>query len=491
MAKLGVPGFHIDTLSYTDVRLNVLPVVEAPRQPTTNDKKYPLFTFWRTNKNFSVEGEIWVLTRFESNGDATWVQFSGAMGSGLTGLKDDADLIATADVDNTVKLTGANNITVTRTSTSVLTIGLSGNIPPQQQTEVDVSTGGGVNPVVPDANGLVTVSGAVVAGHGSPIETITRAANAWNIEAQIAIAETVPPNSDNVGFCSFDTAAFTVNSDGWVQLIGGGVPAISFLTDEGSPAVVPNGSGEVEVLGGTGIITSGQGGGNTITISSAASTPLQFDCDVGSAVAALNILEVLGGSDVQTTGAANTITIDFTGSAVTTAITCNDGGTANPIAGIVRVFGQSGILNTTCSGNTVTMNVNNFVNATANNWTPVVQGTTVPGVGTYIKQHGVYMRIGRLILFTFDLQWSAHTGTGNMQVAGFPVVFALGNSHYPYYLHTENISLPANTIQVEFDGENATTFGDILAVRSNASAISVSMDTSGTLACYGFYFSDA
>ena len=67
------------------------------------------------------------------------------------------------------------------------------------------------------------------------------------------------------GVASFDSAHFTVAS-GFVTL-SGGVGAENFLTDDGAPAVEPDGSGVVSILGGTGIETSGQGPGTTVTVS--------------------------------------------------------------------------------------------------------------------------------------------------------------------------------------------------------------------------------
>lgn len=63
------------------------------------------------------------------------------------------------------------------------------------------------------------------------------------------------------------------NSSGeavWLELsTGAGDPAIdSITTDEGAPAVEPDGNANVEILGGLGISVTGQGPGNTVTISS-------------------------------------------------------------------------------------------------------------------------------------------------------------------------------------------------------------------------------
>jgi hypothetical protein len=49
-------------------------------------------------------------------------------------------------------------------------------------------------------------------------------------------------------------------------------------------------------------------------------------------------------------------------------------------------------------------------------WTPVAQGNTVAGTGTYSTQNGTFTKIGRAILFRANLVWSTHTGTGTIIV---------------------------------------------------------------------------
>jgi hypothetical protein len=53
-------------------------------------------------------------------------------------------------------------------------------------------------------------------------------------------------------------------------------------------------------------------------------------------------------------------------------------------------------------------------------WTPVIIGTTSAGTGTYTTQVGRYTKIGNRVMFNLFLDWSAHTGTGNMRISGLP-----------------------------------------------------------------------
>lgn len=63
-------------------------------------------------------------------------------------------------------------------------------------------------------------------------------------------------------------------------------------------------------------------------------------------------------------------------------------------------------------------------------FTPTIVGTTTAGAGTYSIQTGTYTKIGRAVIFQIYLEWSAHTGTGNMNVAGLPFTSSsVANTH--------------------------------------------------------------
>ena len=60
-------------------------------------------------------------------------------------------------------------------------------------------------------------------------------------------------------------------------------------------------------------------------------------------------------------------------------------------------------------------------------WTPVVTGSSTSGTGTYTRQTGYYTKVGRLVTAWFDLGWSAHTGTGGLQIS---LPFATNGASY-------------------------------------------------------------
>jgi hypothetical protein len=53
-------------------------------------------------------------------------------------------------------------------------------------------------------------------------------------------------------------------------------------------------------------------------------------------------------------------------------------------------------------------------------WTPAIIGSTTAGTGTYSGRTGTYTKIGRMVYVRAEIEWSAHTGTGNMYINGLP-----------------------------------------------------------------------
>jgi len=56
------------------------------------------------------------------------------------------------------------------------------------------------------------------------------------------------------------------------------------------------------------------------------------------------------------------------------------------------------------------------VNGDIRQFTPVVKGFTIEGVGTYTHQIGWYLRQGIIVDVWFDVKWTAHTGNGFIYV---------------------------------------------------------------------------
>lgn len=131
--------------------------------------------------------------------------------------------------------------------------------------------------------------------------------------------------------------------------------------DVGGP-VGPDGSDNINTLGTAGqILVTGNPGTNTLTWSLDGSVATEYVENSGSAVPALGILNVLGDTGITTTGFGNTITIDVEGEVALSYPT--DSGTAVPAANVLNIFGGTAgrDINTTGSGNTVRVELNNAI----------------------------------------------------------------------------------------------------------------------------------
>ncbi len=119
---------------------------------------------------------------------------------------------------------------------------------------VDASTPPGTNPVVPSGLGVITVTGGQVAAGTTTnvIQTNSLAANTYTIQIQRSQAVGASTIGDN-GVSHFDSAAFDVDANGFVQLNGGGIATTSFdvqaNTAPGTDPVVPTAAGVVTVNG--------------------------------------------------------------------------------------------------------------------------------------------------------------------------------------------------------------------------------------------------
>jgi hypothetical protein len=84
--------------------------------------------------------------------------------------------------------------------------------------------------------------------------------------------------------------------------------------------------------------------------------------------------------------------------------------------GDIEFFGSTGLKFPAVAGAYSTL----FSDYEEGTFTPTIKGTTSAGTGTYTTQTGRYTKIGDRVLFDIVLSWSAHTGTGNMRIAGLP-----------------------------------------------------------------------
>lgn len=108
----------------------------------------------------------------------------------------------------------------------------------------------GTTPIGPDINGIVTFSGAVVAAGTTPVQTSGTGPNTMTLQIQTSQAS-ASSLSTKMGLSSFNSSEFTVDTNGFVSLVGTGASIESIQVDAtggtGVNPVVPNSSGTVQV----------------------------------------------------------------------------------------------------------------------------------------------------------------------------------------------------------------------------------------------------
>ena len=115
-------------------------------------------------------------------------------------------------------------------------------------------------------------------------------------------------------------------------------------------------------------------------------------------------------------------------------------------------------------------------------WTPTIEGSTTAGTGTYAFQNGRYTKIGRLVQIVFNVSISAHTGTGNILIAGVPFAAASGIGGQ-FSARAENLTYTGSQILCSID----TSTLELKQFSTASAATSVPIDTSFVLRVTGTY----
>ena len=92
-------------------------------------------------------------------------------------------------------------------------------------------------------------------------------------------------------------------------------------------------------------------------------------------------------------------------------------------------------------------------------FTPTIVGLTTAGTATYAYQYGRYTRIGNRVMFNIYIQWSLHTGTGFLSIAGLPFTTNAGNPNYHSVTIGQVNTIPTtiNTIPMALIYNNSTS----------------------------------
>ena len=108
-------------------------------------------------------------------------------------------------------------------------------------------------------------------------------------------------------------------------------------------------------------------------------------------------------------------------------------------------------------------------------WTPVINGDSSAGTGTYTTQVGTYTKVGRLVYIRIALAWSAHTGTGNFYGTGLPFTASSGsNTDATMAARTDVMTYTAGgSLSCKITQGNTTWWPTVSTNGNNAAAITV------------------
>jgi hypothetical protein len=125
-------------------------------------------------------------------------------------------------------------------------------------------------------------------------------------------------------------------------------------------------------------------------------------------------------------------------------------------------------------------NANTLDDYEEGSFTPVLAGTTLAGTGVYTTQTGTYTKIGRLVYAKIALTWTAHTGTGNMNITGLPFTPASGGiGRSAGSMAISNITYGGTHLFAEI-GDSST---NVVPTQTTTGATSsrIPMDVTGTI----------
>jgi hypothetical protein len=361
---------------------------------------------------------------------------------------------------------------------------------------VDAFTAPGTNPVVPNASGVVIVTGGQVAAGttANVIRTDSLAANTYTIQIQRSQAVASSTIGDN-GVSHFNSAFFTVDANGFVSLNGGAVGET--ITGNVGGALSPT-AGNWNILG-----TSTAAGTTPVQTSGTGST-LTVQVQKSQAIASTNATNVglAAFSSAQFAVDSNGF-VTLNGAAVGETITGNTGGALSPTAGNWNILGTASTT-TSGSGSTLTMELTGITQynvqtggatgATLNNVAPsatsgvplISQGAaSQPIFGTAVVAGG---GTGNTTFTAYSVITAGTTATGAFQnVSGVGTSGQVLTSNGAGALPTWQAASGGSAI-VTINGDSGSITGTTVTIKAGTSTqnsgSSVSFSNSGTTSTF-------
>lgn len=124
-------------------------------------------------------------------------------------------------------------------------------------------------------------------------------------------------------------------------------------------------------------------------------------------------------------------------------------------------------------------------------FTPVAEGETSAGSGSYMYQVGSYVKVGSLVLFQANIQFTSHSGSGVFRLSGLP--FTAKNTTNLFAVaagYLNGLPVASNHRAMPFVRPN-TTYVNINQENGSGGASSVSIDAAAQVLITGSYRTDA
>jgi hypothetical protein len=123
-------------------------------------------------------------------------------------------------------------------------------------------------------------------------------------------------------------------------------------------------------------------------------------------------------------------------------------------------------------------------------FTPTIVGTSTAGTATYAAngQVGRYTKIGNRVFFDLFLSWTAHTGTGDLQINGLPfTVQNTTNLNRNYSAILNVVAMTAGNLGAAFSSPNTTAVALRQMPTGGGSVATIPMDTSAQISISGCF----
>lgn len=122
-------------------------------------------------------------------------------------------------------------------------------------------------------------------------------------------------------------------------------------------------------------------------------------------------------------------------------------------------------------------------------FTPVVIGRTSAGTATYTTQVGKFTRIGNVVNFTINVNYSGHTGTGNMAIIGLPFT-SKSDTSTAVSVYSFGLAKPLNSYitALVVGGDAGVTLYSAQSDSIAATGVAIPIDPAASVNVSGFYF---